>query len=97
MIKKEISWRGKQGGSPRSEKHEQHFDKHVNARRHIVTKTCRLKREFLAQRKPSARSRNARKIICRTHFLNESLHTDPASLVSGLSVTSKHRDDGEAI
>ena len=73
------------------------YDRHVNARRHIITKTCRLKREFLALRKLSAGSQNARKITCRTHLLNESLHTDPTSLVSKLSITSEHRDDDEAI
>ena len=66
----------------------------LNARGHIVTKTGR--RGFLAQRKPSAGFQNARKFRCRTHFLNESLHTYPISLVSG-SITPEHRADDEAI
>ena len=37
-----------------------------------------------------------RKISCRTHFFNESLHTDSISLVSD-SINLEHRDDGEAI
>ena len=91
-----ISCKRKQSGLHCSEKYKRYVDRNIEVRGHIVTKTCRLKREFLAQRKPSAGPQNARKIRCRTHFLDESLYTYSISMVSG-SIIPEYRDDGEAI
>ena len=60
-------------------------------------KDLQTEEEILGAPKAKRWVSNAGKITCRTHFFNESLHTDSASLVSRLSITSEQGDDNGAI